>query len=219
MAGDWMKVELELPDKPEVHYIAGALNLQPAEVVGHLIRIWAWFNKHTEDGHAYGVTHALLDRITGVTGMGEVMTLAGWLEQHDKTLCMPKFDRHTSESAKKRALALERQSRKRHAESVTKALPEKRREEVPTPKAPSAFELPDWTPEDAWKAFEDSRRKLRKPMTDNARSLVLKELAKLRDAGNDPRSVLEQSVRKGWQDVFPLKGAEVLTLDYTAGAR
>lgn len=152
MAGDWMKVELELPDKPEVHYIAGALNLTPAEVVGHLIRIWAWFNKHTENGHAYGVTHALLDRITGVTGIGEVMMFAGWLEQHDKTLCMPKFDRHTSESSKKRALASERQSRKRHAPSVTKALPEKRREEISTKTAPGArisskSELPaDWQP-------------------------------------------------------------------------
>lgn len=125
-----MKVELELPDKPEVHFIAGALKLDPAAVVGHLFKVWAWFNKHTEDGHAHGVTPALLDRITGVTGMGEVMMSAGWLEQHDNMLCMPKFDRHTSESAKKRALATNRQSRKRHAENVTKTLPEKRREEI-----------------------------------------------------------------------------------------
>jgi hypothetical protein len=153
MAGDWMKVELELPDKPEVHFIASALTLDPAAVVGHLIKVWAWFNKHTQDGHAQGVTHALLDRITGVTGMGETMMSAGWLEQHDNMLCMPKFDRHTSESAKKRALASNRQSRKRHAESVTKALPEKRREEIkelgptlrkkPASACPETFEVND----------------------------------------------------------------------------
>lgn len=134
MAGDWMKVELELPDKPEVHYMAGVLNLDPASVVGHLIKVWAWFNKHTEDGNAYGVTRLLCDRITGVTNFGEAMVLAGWLEEHDKTLHMPKFDRHTSESAKKRALSAARQSKFRNAEVTQQALlrEEKRREEVTT---------------------------------------------------------------------------------------
>lgn len=129
MAGDWMKIELELPDKPEVHYIAGALNMSSAEVVGHLIKVWGWFDKHTTDGNAYGVTSALLDKLTSVTGFGEAMCLAGWLEQHDKTLHMPNFDRHTSESAKKRALTGKRVKRSRNANSVTEALPEKRRKE------------------------------------------------------------------------------------------
>lgn len=117
MAGDWMKIELELPDKPEVHYIANALNLNPDQVVGLLLRVWVWFNKHTTDGNAHGVTFALCDRITNVTGFGEAMMLAGWLEQQDKTLHMPKFDRHTSESSKKRALSASRQSKYRNANS------------------------------------------------------------------------------------------------------
>jgi len=133
MAGDWMKIELELPDKPEVHAIAGNLNLDPDAVVGKLIRVWQWFNKHTVDGNAFGVTYSLLDRITGVTGFGEAMMFAGWLEQKDKVLSMPKFDRHTSASAKSRALSNNRVSKHRREEcnglTVTKALPEKRREE------------------------------------------------------------------------------------------
>ena len=140
MAGDWMKIELELPDKPEVHYIANALNLDPDAVVGKLIRIWQWFDKHTTDGNAFGVTYSLLDRITSVTGFGESMFLCGWMEQNDKVLTMPKFDRHTSESAKTRALTSKRVNKSRannvtqmyencNAENVTKTLPEKRREE------------------------------------------------------------------------------------------
>jgi hypothetical protein len=129
MAGDWMKIELDLPDKPEVHYIAGAVNLTPACVVGHLIKVWAWFDKHTSDGNAHGVTFALVDRLTGVTGLGECMCLAGWLEQHDKVLHMPKFDRHTSKSAKKRALTAKRQNTFRNDVVTHAALPreEKRR--------------------------------------------------------------------------------------------
>lgn len=122
MAGDWMKIELEMPDKPEVHYIAGALNLDPDAVVGKLIRVWQWFNKHTENGNAYGVTFLLIDRITGVTGFGEAMSFAGWLDQRDKVLVMPKFDRHTSESAKKRALTNRRVAEFRNAHSVTKSV-------------------------------------------------------------------------------------------------
>ena len=103
-----MKIDLELPDKPEVHAIAGMLNLDPNTVVGMLIRVWQWFDKHTTDGNAHGVTYSLPDRISGVPGFGEAMAFVGWLEQHDKTLVMPKFDRHTSESAKQRALTAKR---------------------------------------------------------------------------------------------------------------
>ena len=92
MAGDWMKIELELPDKPEVHAISSMLNLDPDCVVGKLIRVWQWFDKHTTDGNAYGVTYSLLDRITNVTGFSEAMSFVGWLEQKDKYLVMPKFD-------------------------------------------------------------------------------------------------------------------------------
>lgn len=146
MAGDWLKMELELSDKPEVHYIANALNLDPDAVVGKLFRVWCWFNKHTVDGNALGVTYALVDRVTSVTGFGEAMAFAGWLEQRDKMLHMPNFNYHTSESAKKRALNAKRQAGHReksnanrngesNAVSVTDALPreEKRRDKEAPP--------------------------------------------------------------------------------------
>jgi len=129
MAGDWMKIELELPDKPEVHSIAAMLNIDPDAVVGKLIRIWQWFDKHTTDGNAFGVTYSLPDRISGVSGFAEAMVFVGWLEQNDKTLTMPKFDRHTSNSAKTRAQTQKRVAKIRNAATVTEALPEKRREE------------------------------------------------------------------------------------------
>lgn len=129
MAGDWMKIELDLPDKPEVHHIATALTLDPDAVVGKLLRVWAWFDKHTVDGNARGVTYALLDRITSVTGFGEAMSSVGWMNQKDQVLVMPKFDAHTSKSAKTRALTKDRVVKSRNAGGVTGALPEKRREE------------------------------------------------------------------------------------------
>lgn len=131
MAGDWMKIDLDLPDKPEIYSISGMLNIPPEQVVGCLIKVWAWFDKHTVDGNAYGVTYSLPDRISNVTGFGEAMMLVGWLEQNDKTLTMPKFSRHTSESAKQRALTAKRVQKLRNADVTKPALPreEKRREE------------------------------------------------------------------------------------------
>jgi hypothetical protein len=138
MAGDWMKIELELPDKPEVHYIAGALNLDPDAVVGKLMRVWSWFDKHTTDGNALGVTYSLIDRITGATGFGEAMQFAGWLEQRDKTLVMPAFDKHTSKSAKERALTAKRVAKSRNGGVTPEPLAreEKRREEEKKERTP-----------------------------------------------------------------------------------
>lgn len=132
MAGEWIKVETSLPDKPEVQYIAGIINQDADSVVGKLIRVWAWFDKHTTDGNALGVTFAFIDKLVGVTGFAEAMQFAGWLQQRDKMLCMPHFDNHNSESAKKRALTQKRQSRFRNANVTQLPLPDKIRKEVNT---------------------------------------------------------------------------------------
>ena len=138
MAGDWIKLQKDTPDKPEVLAIAARMNLDPDAVVGKLVRIWSWFDTHTIDGNANSVTFALLDRLAGVTGFAEQMTFVGWLDQNGHLLTLPNFEYHNGETAKKRALGKNRQEKRRsndesnansNASSVTKALPEKRREE------------------------------------------------------------------------------------------
>jgi hypothetical protein len=78
-------------------------------------------------------------------------------------------------------------------------IPEKEKKKI-VEKEP--FKIPLGVNVEVWAAFEEHRRKLRKPMTDHARELIVKELDKL---GGDPNALLDQSIRKGWQDVFPLK--------------
>ena len=161
MAGDWLKIEVALPDKPEVWQMAGILGIDPDAVVGKLIKVWRWFDAHTENGNAHGVTYALVDSKAGVTGFAEAMALCGWLEQNGSVLSLSKFDRHNGKTAKNRSLTASRvaNSRKSNANSnaecnaaiVTTPLAreEKRREEkkeditetVPVPK-PITF--PKW---------------------------------------------------------------------------
>jgi hypothetical protein len=77
---------------------------------------------------------------------------------------------------------------------------------VKQPLGASAFCLPDWIPVESWNGFTEMRQKIRKPLTDRAVSLIVKELEKLKAKGHAPGDVLDQSVRNGWQDVYPLKG-------------
>lgn len=131
MAGDWIKVDITTPDKPEVHLIAERLGIDPDAVTGKLIRIWCWADQQTIDGNARSVTKTLLDRISGVTGFSEMLVQVGWLEESISGFCFPNFDRHNGQTAKNRALTGKRVQKSRNAASVTKSLPEieKRREE------------------------------------------------------------------------------------------
>jgi len=155
MAGDWIKFQIDTPDKPEVLAIASRLGIDPDAVVGKLIRVWSWFDKHTVDGNAHSVTFSFLDRLTGVTGFAEQMQFVGWLEQDGSILKMIHFDYHNGKSAKSRALGNVRQKnhRNNNAKSnaiiVTEPLPEKRREEKRSNTYSDEFEL-------FWKAYAKS---------------------------------------------------------------
>lgn len=170
MAGDWLKIEVCLPEKPEVWQIAGLTGLDPDSIVGKLFKVWRWFDAHTESGNAHSVTYALVDSITGVTGFAEAMVFAGWLEQSGVDLRLPNFDRHNGKTAKNRALTAKRVGKIRNAasvtSSVTSALPreEKRREEKKQQdqeqgRSPSGSRLPpDWTLPDSWREWAVSER-------------------------------------------------------------
>lgn len=167
MAGDWIKMQINLGDKPEVIAIAARLNLDVDAVVGKLLRVWGWFDQHTIDGNAVGVTYSFLDRVTNVTGFAEQLALVGWLEENGATLSVPKFDRHNGKTAKNRALTNERVAKTRTksnadvTQNVTQAplqkpLPEKRREDIKeAPLAqPKGSRLPkDWVLPAEWETW------------------------------------------------------------------
>lgn len=136
MAGDWIKVRVNLPDDPAVFRMASVHGCSTEQVVGHLIRIWAWATDQLEDGHARNVTLSQLDAVARVTGFGQSMVDVGWLVVQPDGLLFPRWERHLSQGAKQRVLATERKRKERevmsrvcHAESVTETRPEKRREE------------------------------------------------------------------------------------------
>jgi len=60
MAGDWIKMRMDLPDDPAVIGITERTGLDGDTVVGKLFRVWSWANRQTIDGNASGVTEAWL---------------------------------------------------------------------------------------------------------------------------------------------------------------
>jgi hypothetical protein len=190
MAGDWIKLQKDTPDKPEVLAIATRMNLDPDAVVGKLVRIWSWFDTHTIDGNANSVTFSLLDRLAGVTGFAEQMTFVGWLDQKGHVLTLPNFEYHNGETAKKRALGKNRQDKfrnndesnaKSNASSVTESLPEKRREEksidIQKERATSVACPPD-VDQQIWDDWKQLRKAKKAPVTETVVNSARKEALK-----------------------------------------
>lgn len=128
MAGDWIKVEVTTPDKPEVIQIAATLGIDQDTVVGKLLRVWIWADQQTVNGNAVSVTKAFLDRITAIAGFADAMQKAGWLAFHDSLLLFPNFDRHNGKTAKKRALIAARVRKLRENRNADVTPPELQKE-------------------------------------------------------------------------------------------
>jgi len=111
MAGDWIKVEHTTPEKPEVFAIAEELGIDPDTVFGKLMRIWIWADRQTINGNAPGVTLALIDRYTGVSGFAKSMIKTGWLVEKKDGFQFSNFENHNGETAKQRALTAKRVSK------------------------------------------------------------------------------------------------------------
>jgi hypothetical protein len=209
MAGDWIKMRVDLDDDPAVIGISAGTGLDTPGVVGRLHKLWSWADRQSRDGHAPSVTEMWLDRYVGCEGFASAMQQQGWLTVDTSGISFPNFDRHNGKSAKTRALATSRQRNAREAEtSRTKRDKTATREEKRRSNSPVVplFAKPDWLPANEWAAFEDMRKQIRKPMTDHARMLVIKQLEKLRAAGHDPATILNNSTRNSWQDVYAPKG-------------
>lgn len=143
MAGEWIKVELTTPDKPEVLRMSRILGIDKDAVFGKLIRLWAWFDRNSVDGAVDGVVDGDVDALCYQTGFSAALVSVGWLhfDCNAERVSIPRFDRHNGESAKKRALKNEAQARWRlnrdgcvdvQQSTTASTREEKRREEVNT---------------------------------------------------------------------------------------
>ena len=136
MSQRWMKIEVTLPNKPEVFEMSEQLGIDPDCVVGKLNKVWGWFNEHSIDGVEPISVARLLNNLPDNECFCDAMVEVGWLIINKKTIKIPNFERHNSEGAKQRALTTRRQDKHRnkkvlqleHNDNVTlDELPDKNR--------------------------------------------------------------------------------------------
>ena len=171
MAGDWIKMRVDLKDDPSVFKLAELLAVDELHVIGCLFCFWAWADKHAVDGHVDGATSRLVDKVSSTPGFCTAMQAVGWLVIEEAGIRIPNFDRHNGESAKERGLKNARQARWRSgklgnvdaapstaASTAASTREEKRREEIKTPLAPKGGDDPAGFAE-FWNSWPASPRK------------------------------------------------------------
>ena len=107
----WIKVEKQTVHKTEIIRIADSLRVSTREAFGACVLFWMWADGETEDGYLSGCTKQVIDRVVNLDGFADAILAVHWLEQDANGLLIPNFTRHNGESAKKRAMAAERQRR------------------------------------------------------------------------------------------------------------
>lgn len=111
MAGDWIKMRIDLQSHPKIVSILSATKADKFRAIGGLHAVWSVFDTHSENGALQGYTPELMDHIIGWPGFSQAMVDVGWLLfDGDATLAMPEFGEHNGQSGKRRA---EDQKRKR----------------------------------------------------------------------------------------------------------
>jgi len=138
MAGDWIKIEHTLPDKPEVMELADILEMPENEVVGLLVRFWSWVdaNMSPECPLVYG-TAKRIGRLVSCDKFVDAMVAVGWLEANGDRIAIPNYEHHLSQSAKRRGVEAkkkrtQRKKTSRAAGDKNGTREEKRREESVT---------------------------------------------------------------------------------------
>lgn len=82
--------------------------------------------------------------------------------------------------------------------------------DIDIPKEKSIKENPRYFPDDdllekTFADFREMRKKIKKPMTDRAITLLLNKLGKLSSDTSEQVKILEQSIMNCWQDIYELK--------------
>ena len=227
MAGDWIKMRIDLQTHPKVFRMVSALKADRLRIIGGLHIAWSIFDTHSDDGVLHGYSVDAMDAVVGWPGFTQAMIEVEWASvQDDGSLVMPRFDEHNGASAKRRANDSERKRNDRKNNSVrnvsasdadkTRTREEKRREEkkeqdqkhgAGAPTKSGKFDpltaKPENVSENAWADWCQHRKEIRKPLT--AKSCEQQAKALLGHAA--PDQVLATSISNGWTGIFPDKVA------------
>lgn len=115
MAGDWIKMRMDLQTHPKIVRIMSATQSDKFRVIGGLHAVWCVFDQHSIDGLLQGYSPELMDQIIGWNGFSKAMVDVGWLAiDINNFLQMPEFAEHNGKSSKIRAEDSKRKKQSRN---------------------------------------------------------------------------------------------------------
>ena len=113
---NWIKVNSNLRTSPKLVTVASRLSVTPVTALGAICTAWMLADEHAgESGLLKHINLKALDTMIGVDGLAAAMAFVGWLEETEEGVQFVDYQEHNGSTAKTRALAQKRQSRKRHA--------------------------------------------------------------------------------------------------------
>jgi len=124
MAGDWIKMRVDLFTHPKVVRMMSALKADALRTVGGLMSVWSLFDAHSIDGSLDAYTPEILDTHLHWEGFAAAMISIGWLIDTGESLMLPEFDTHNGASAKRRA---QDKDRKKDVRKTSASEPDKKR--------------------------------------------------------------------------------------------
>lgn len=125
---------------------------------------------------------------------------------------MPNLLKYRDEYSKKSGHATDNVTARTEKETEQRKKQNKTEKRIIPTAPPSGDEskrvvLPEWISREAWDGFLEMRSRKRVPNTNRALEGIIRELEKLRERGQDPTAVLDQSTMRGYTGVFEVKGS------------
>ena len=165
MAGEWIPLDINLGEKPEVQELIDLTGQGVETVVYRLFQLWGWASLNSADGTVRATPGRLARVCGGDEEFWRAVEAVGWIvfDQAAGTAEIPGWGRRFSKAAKARACHADRQSRYRDGrvtvdrhESATRG--EERRGQVPPPpREASQAKKPKPEPKastDGWEALQ-----------------------------------------------------------------
>jgi hypothetical protein len=214
----WIESHTVLLRHRKVIELAKELGLKPVYVVGHLHALWHAALEQQENGDLSSWSDELIAEVSGYDGGApEYVALLqkhGWLDGkllHDWLDYAGNYLARKYHNAQRRKLIdIWLIHGRRYGKSISSS--QRRGRPPPSPVLSSAVGAAGHdngesalVARELWSEFKKMRARLRRPLTERAEALLLADLDKLVGAGEDARAVVEQSIKRGWQGLFPVK--------------
>jgi hypothetical protein len=207
------------------------LGISRAQLVGHLHFLWYWAVDNAQPNGRLGphVSPTILAEAAEFPVKKSELFVnslkncggdrPGFLEEKDSVLYLHDWYDYAGKLNVKRAEDRDRKrlSRQEAIQRTSKGRPAERPTDVagtvptvptvPTEKSIEKVEteLPDGVDRKNWDDFVKMRKQAKAVLTSEAAKRIITELKKLKDQGNNPNEVLNQSIINNWKGVFPLK--------------